>query len=237
VTLLTLPLARVDQASPRCRLLSIDVTGHSFDFLPGQAVMMGAHDAAVRRPFSIACSPERTMETHALELLIAMEGGSGDLAWASPGVLVDVEGPIGTFTFPSSLTQSRVLFVAGGTGIAPVRAMLDHVMRRHPAESISLLYSTRRSDEFAFVEELRAHERAGRLELHQTVTRDEDRMWGGRRGRIGKSHFETVLHEPKATLCFVCGPPSLVSESAATLKELGVPQELIRTDQWGKATG
>jgi len=199
--------------------------------------MVGTHGAAVRRPFSIACSPERAVETHVLELLIAMEGGSGDLGWAAPGALVDVEGPIGTFTFPSSLQQSRLLFVAGGTGIAPVRAMLDHVMRRYPAERISLLYSTRRSDEFAFVDELRAHERAGRLELHQTVTRDADTSWGGRRGRIGRSHFEAVLHDPKTTLCFVCGPPSLVSESAATLKELGVPDELIRTEGWGNVTG
>ena len=105
--------------------------------------MMGPHDGAVRRPFSIACSPERAAETRALELLIAMEGGSGDLTWATTGALVDVEGPIGTFTFPASLDQSRVLFVAGGTGIAPVRAMLDHALRRHPAERISLLYSTR----------------------------------------------------------------------------------------------
>ena len=237
MTFLTLPLARVDHASARSRLLSIDISGQTFDFLPGQAVMVGAHGAAVRRPFSIACSPERAVETHALELLIAMEGGSGDLGWATPGALVDVEGPIGTFTFPLSLQQSRVLFVAGGTGIAPVRAMLDHVMRRYPAERISLLYSTRRSDEFAFVDELRAHERAGRLELHQTVTRDADTSWGGRRGRIGRSHFEAVLHDPKTTLCFVCGPPSLVSESAATLKELGVPDELIRTEGWGNVTG
>jgi len=237
VTFLTLPLARVDHASARSRLLSIDFSGHTFNFLPGQAVMVGTHGAAVRRPFSIACSPERAVETHVLELLIAMEGGSGDLGWAAPGALVDVEGPIGTFTFPSSLQQSRLLFVAGGTGIAPVRAMLDHVMRRYPAERISLLYSTRRSDEFAFVDELRAHERAGRLELHQTVTRDADTSWGGRRGRIGRSHFEAVLHDPKTTLCFVCWPPSLVSESAATLKELGVPDELIRTEGWGNVTG
>jgi NAD(P)H-flavin reductase len=237
VTILTLPLARVEHASPRARLLSIDISGRAFDFLPGQAVMMGAHGAEVRRPFSIACSPDRAGETHALELLIALEGGSGDLRWATPGALVDVEGPIGTFTFPPSLQQSRVLFVAGGTGIAPVRAMLDHVIRRHPAEQISLLYSTRRSDEFAFVEELRAHERAGRLELHQTVTRDEDASWGGRRGRIGRSHFEAVLHDPNATLCFICGPPALVGESTATLRELGVPDALIRTENWGKATG
>ena len=197
---------------------------------------MAPHGATARRPFSIACSPERSKEIGALELLIAMEGGSEDLTWATPGALVDVEGPLGTFTFPSSLTQSRLLFVAGGTGIAPVRAMLDHALRCHPAEKVSLLYSTRRSDEFAFMDELRGHERTGRLELHPTVTRDPDTSWGERRGRIGRTHFEAVLHEPESTLCFVCGPPSLVSESAATLEELGVPVELIRTEGWGRPT-
>jgi len=236
VTLLTAPLARVDEASARSRLLAIDIGSHTFDYLPGQAVMMGPHGADVRRPFSIACSPERAAETHALELLIAMEGGSEDLRWARAGSLVDIEGPLGTFIFPASLDESRVLFVAGGTGIAPVRAMLDHALRRHPAEQISLLYSTRRSDEFAFIEELRAHERAGRLELHQTVTRDDSTSWDGRRGRIGRSHFEAVLHEPAKTLCFVCGPPSLVSESAATLLGLGVPSTSIRTESWGGPT-
>ena len=114
--------------------------------------------------------------------------------------------------------------------------MLDHALRRHPTGRISLLYSTRRSDEFAFIEELRAHERAGRLELHQTVTRDDSTSWGGTRGRIGRSHFEAVLHEPGKTLCFVCGPPSLVSESTAMLRELGVPPGLIRTEAWGGPT-
>jgi NAD(P)H-flavin reductase len=233
VTLLTAPLARVDEASARSRLLAIDISRHTFDYLPGQAVMMGPHGAHLRRPFSIACSPERAAETHVLELLIAMEGSSENLEWARTGTLVDIEGPLGTFTFPASLDQSRVLFVAGGTGIAPLRAMLDHALRRYPAERISLLYSTRRGDEFAFIEELRAHERAGRLELHQTVTRDESTSWDGKRGRIGRSHFEAVLHEPAKTICFVCGPPLLVSESTATLRELGVPAELIRTESWG----
>jgi ring-1,2-phenylacetyl-CoA epoxidase subunit PaaE len=236
VSFLTVPLARVDQASPRSRLLSLDISGHRFDYLAGQAVLMGPRGAALRRPFSIACSPERAAETHALELLIALEGGSEDLTWATSGALVDLEGPVGTFTFPRSLDESRLLFVAGGTGIAPVRAMLDHVLRRYPSRRVSLLYSTRRSDEFAFVDELRAHQRAGRLELHQTVTRDDSNAWDGKRGRIGRSHFEAVLHDPKTTLCFVCGPPSLVSDSAATLRELGVPDALIRSEAWGKAT-
>jgi ring-1,2-phenylacetyl-CoA epoxidase subunit PaaE len=233
VAFLTVPLARVDDVSSRARLLSININGHPFTYLAGQAVMVGPEGAAVRRPFSIACSPEHAAETQTLELLIAMEGGSEDLSWAKRGALVDVEGPMGTFTFPPTVDRSRLLFVAGGTGIAPVRAMLDHALRRHPAEKVSLLYSSRRGDEFAFVEELREHERAGRLELHQTVTREEDTTWGGRRGRIGRGHFESVLHEPGDTLCFVCGPPSLVSDAAATLRELGVPGESIRTEQWG----
>jgi ferredoxin-NADP reductase len=130
-----------------------------------------------------------------------------------------------------------VLFVAGGTGIAPVRAMLDHALRHHPAERISLLYSTRHRHEFAFMEEFRAHERSGRLELHPTVTRDDDAEWEGNRGRIGRSHFEAVLHDPASTLCFICGPVSLVNESAATLRELGVPERLIRAEGWEKPTG
>jgi NAD(P)H-flavin reductase len=237
VALLTVPLARVEKASPRLRLLSLDVSRQPFEYLAGQAVMMGPHGAAVRRPFSIACSPERAAETGTLELLIAMEGGSEDLQWAAAGALVDIDGPLGTFTFPATIDQSRLLFVAGGTGIAPVRAMLDHALRVHPAEKISVLYSTRRSDEFAFVDELRAHEREGRVELHQTVTRDDGTGWDGKRGRIGRGHFEAVLHEPASTLCFVCGPSSLVNESTATLRELGVPDALIRTEGWGKTTG
>ena len=233
MALLTVPLARVDEASPRLRLLSIDISGHRFDYLAGQAVLMGPHDGMTRRPFSIASSPERAAETQIIELLIALEGASEDLGWASAGTLVDVEGPVGTFTFPDVVEQSRLLFIAGGTGIAPVRAMLDHVLRGPLSEKISLLYSARRSDEFAFIDELRGHERAGRLELHQTVTRDESTAWDGRRGRISRSHFQVVLHDPASTLCFICGPSSLVDESAATLRELGVPDPLIRTEGWG----
>ena len=237
VALLTVPLARVDGGSPRSRLLSIDITGHQFEYIAGQAVLMGPRGATALRPFSIACSPERAAEMHTIELLIAMEGGSEDLQWALPGALVDIDGPVGTFTFPETIDQPRLLFVAGGTGIAPVRAMLDHALRVHPAKGISLLYSARRSDEFAFVEEFRAHQRNGRVELHQTVTRDDSTMWDGQRGRIGRSHFEAVLHAPASTLCFICGPTSLVRDSAATLRDLGVPEALIRTDEWEKPKG
>jgi NAD(P)H-flavin reductase len=199
--------------------------------------MAAPHGHYERRPYSIACSPERAGETGRLELLVALEQGGepgSHLSDVRAGELLDVEGPLGQFTFPDEPREKRVLFVAGGTGIAPLRAMLDHALRREDAPLISVLYSARRSDEFAFIDELRAHARRGLIELHQTVTRDESTAWAGGRGRIGRAHFQSVLHEPASTLCFVCGPPLLVTESVATLSALGVPQPLIRTEQWGK---
>ncbi len=233
--LVTAPLLEVAAATPRSRLVAIDLHSHAFEFLAGQAVVIGTHGQDQRRPYSIACSPERAGETSRLELLIALEdnGEMGPhLASVTPGTLVDIVGPLGTFTFPVRPAQQRLLFVAGGTGIAPLRSMIDHALRTNPHHQVSVLYSARRVDEFAFIDELREHESDGHIELHQTVTRDETATWAGGRGRIGKSHFEAVLHEPAATLCFVCGPRAMVGEAVATLELLGVPAGLIRTEAW-----
>lgn len=232
-----MPIVDILSATPRSRLVRFDLRGQTLSFAPGQAVMVGAHAQADRRPYSIASSPEQTLETGCLELLVSMEndGSLGaNFGGAARGTLVDVEGPIGGFTLPTHARDSRLLFVAGGAGIAPLRAMLDHLLRAGPAYRPSLLYSARRADEFAFIDELRAHSDAGLLELHQTATRDDSPSWIGRRGRVGQAHFEALLHEPAATLCFVCGPDAFVKESVATITALGVPEAQIRTDSWGR---
>jgi NAD(P)H-flavin reductase len=235
VSVATVPLLHVAPATPRSRLLTIDIRGTRFDFLAGQAVLVAEHGQTDRRPYSIACSPERAAQTGQLELLIALESNGTlgpHLPHPHPGTLVDVEGPLGTFVFPEQPDQPHLLFVAGGTGISPLRAMIDHAMRRHATHDVSLLYSARRGDEFAFIDELRQHAEEGRITLHQTVTRDGGDGWSGGRGRIGRAHFESVVREPGATLCFVCGPRTMVAESIATLQALGVPDAAIRTEGW-----
>ena len=230
---MTVPVLSVEAITPRTRLVTLDLRGHALAFDPGQAVMVGPRGDRVRRPYSIACSPEQAGDTCRLELLIAVDADATSDFGFRPGASLDIEGPVGTFTLPTDAAAGWMLFVAGGTGIAPLRSMLDHLLRKHRGQRISLLYSARSGDEFAFIRELEDHVRAGVLELHQTVTRDDTR-WAGRRGRIGRDHFKAVVHEPADTLCFVCGPSSLVDESVATLKGLGVPETKIRTESWGK---
>ncbi len=236
MAVVTVPLLQVAPATPRSRLLAADFRNKPFDFLPGHAVLVAGHGEATRRPYSIACSPERAIETGRLEFLIALDSDGeigSPLPLLSPGALLDIEGPLGTFVFPAQPEQQHLLFIAGGTGISPLRAMMDHALRQHPSRAVSVLYSARRGDEFAFIDELRQHAAAGRIELHQTVTRDEGGTWSGGRGRIGRAHFESAMRHPDSTLCFVCGPRAMVSESVAVLQALGVPESAIRTEGWG----
>lgn len=233
--LVTVPLVRVAPETPRSVLLTLEPPNPPISFRAGQAVVVGCHGQPERRPYSIANSPEQAAEGP-LELLVGINASGSPgahLADLAPGVALDIEGPLGSFTFPERLTYPNVLFIAGGAGIAPLRSMLDHAHRAHPEAHLALLYSARRSDEFAFIEEFRRLEATGQVDLHQTVTRT-DGQWEGRRGRIGRSHFEAVMTAPASTLCFVCGPTAMVRESVATLESLGVPAAQIQTERWAR---
>ncbi len=231
--LLTLPLREVLPATPRARIARIQLDGQAFDYAPGQAVAVGNHGHEKRRPYSIAAAPEDARRDGWLELLVGVnaEGTPGAHLTLEPGQWVDVEGPLGSFTFPETPEERRFVFIAGGTGIAPLRAMLRRALTL-PHRNIGLFYSVRTPDEFAYESELRGLAEAGDIELRQTVTRATDTDWTGPRGRLKREALEELVHDP-ATLCFICGPPTLVDEMPKILADLGIPPERIRIEEWG----
>jgi ferredoxin-NADP reductase len=230
--LLTLAIREVIPATPRARIVRLELGGAVFEYAAGQAVLVGAAGGP-KRPYSVAASPEEARREGCLELLVGVDahGTPGPHLTLERGRVVDVNGPLGTFTFPAAPAERRFVFIAGGTGIAPLRAMLHHGLAI-PHEEIGLLYSARTPDEFAYEDELRALAHDGRIELRQTVTRPVGDGWSGARGRIGRAFVEPLVHDP-ATLCFICGPPALVAEMPAILTELGIDRSRIRVEQWG----
>jgi len=230
--LLTLPIREVLTATPRARIVRLDLDGHAFHYVPGQAVFVGLPDGPTRKPYSLAAAPEDSRRERSLELLVGVdaEGRPGPHLTLEPGAALDVDGPYGGFTFPSAPAEHRFVFIAGGTGIAPLRAMLHHALAL-PQARIGLFYSARTPDEFAYEEEFRLLADAHRIELRQTVTRAADEDWSGARGRIDRAALAGLVHDP-ATLCFVCGPPALVDEMPRLLEELGVPRARIKVEEW-----
>lgn len=231
--MLTLPLREVIASTPRARIARLDLDDHRFEYAPGQAVSIASHGHDRRRPYSIASAPEDTQREGYFELLIGVDadGSAGPHLALDPGTLVDVEGPLGSFTFPPDPEERRFIFIAGGTGIAPLRAMLRHALVV-PHRNIGLFYSARTPDEFAFERELRELADAGEIELRQTVTRATDSDWSGPRGRLDRQALAELVHDP-ATLCFVCGPPALVDEMPKILAELGIPRARVKIEEWG----
>jgi glycine betaine catabolism B len=229
----TLPLREVIASTPRARVARLNLDDQRFEYAPGQAVSIASHGLEKRRPYSIASAPEDAQREGYLELLIGVDadGNPGPHLTLDPGTLVDVEGPLGTFTFPADPEERRFVFIAGGTGIAPLRAMLRHALVV-PHRNIGLFYSARTPDEFAFEDELRRLAEAGEIELRQTVTRATDTGWSGPRGRLDREALAELVHDP-ATLCFVCGPPALVDEMPKILTDLGIPRARIKIEEWG----
>jgi ferredoxin-NADP reductase len=231
--LITRPIREVLPATRRARTVRIDLGRTPFPYLPGQAVLVASHGGERRRPYSIAIAPEESEREDCLELLVGVdaEGNAGShLSSLDRGVLLDIEGPVGRFTFPMNPAERRFLFIAGGTGISPLRAMLHHALHT-PHEKIGLLFSARTGADFAYEGEFRDLAKRRAIELQLRVTRDAEREdWPGSRGRIGRDDLAPLVHG-QATLCFVCGPAALVEEIPALLEALGVPAHRIKTEE------
>ena len=225
-------LRHVARATPRTRLLHLDLGDQGFSFRAGQAVVAGLADRATRAAYSIA-SPPAAAARGLLELLVPSEGAFGESGLDPAeliGQAVAIEGPFGTFGVPADAEHAPLLLVAGGTGIAPLRSVaLDRAGRGRPSD-VTLVYSARTADEFAFDDELRTLASKGRVTLHQTVTRDERVAWPGRAGRVDESLLRSAWHGPDVW-CLVCGPTAFVQTVTETLMRLGVAEARIATER------
>jgi len=226
---LTLPIREVLEATPRARIVRLDLGDRAFDYDAGQAVLIAPHGDPRRVPYSIASAPEDARRDRMLELLVGADPSESPCFVPIVGALVDVEGPLGAFTFPALPEVRRFLFIAGGTGIAPLRAMLRHALAAS-YDSVGVFYSARTPDDFAYAAELRALAEAGRIELRQTITRSTTADWTGVRGRLTRDTLADLVHDT-ATLCFVCGPPSLVDEVPRLLEGMGIERTRIRIEE------
>src|SRR5262245_35857738 len=195
---------------------------------------MLARNGAEAVPYSIASAPEEAAARGWLEFLIKVDptarfGAAVDTL--RRGSIVSVDGPVGSFVFPDAPSERRFLFVAGGTGIAPLRAMIRHVAAAHVPGTVRLLYAARAKNEFAYAPEMRALARRGVLQLSLTLTRESPARWRHGRGRPGIELLRPLVDDPE-TLCFLCGPPGMVAELSDALIALGVDPARIRSEAY-----
>jgi ferredoxin-NADP reductase len=234
VAVLTSQITRVRIETPRSRVVGVRRPEGLPPFQAGQYLSLGDHGQPARKPYSIVSSPAETARSGDLEFLIQVgdaESPGPHLARIEAGRWLDVEGPDGSFVMPEGVRPRSVVLIGGGTGIAPLRAMLADLLDREPGVRVAVLQSARTPDELCYATELRALAAKGRIVLVETVTRDAPTSWRGRRGRVDDAAIEAIVDSPDAW-CFVCGPDSLVEGVPRLLEQAGVPAGRIRTEHW-----
>ncbi len=209
----------------RVATLTLDVpdwpghrAGHHAD------LRLTAEDGTVaQRPYSIASAPEDP----ALEMSVArLEGGDVSpylTGEARPGDQFELRGPVGSaFTWHVE-DGGPLLLVAGGAGLAPLRAMVRHRIATGAATDVRLVVSARTEADLLYRDELAGWEAAG-VTLDVTLTRAEP---------FRRVDAAMLAAAGRAGHVFVCGPTAFAEAAAEHLLDLGHDAARIRVERFG----
>ncbi|HRO57701.1 MAG TPA: FAD-dependent oxidoreductase [Burkholderiaceae bacterium] len=209
-----------------------------FAFEPGQAidlVLPGATPAEsqdARHTFSIVSAPFET------ELVVATRMRDSVFKRTLKGLPIGsplaLEGPFGSLTLHRDRGRPAVL-IAGGIGITPFISMLRQAAHERWPQRLLLLYSNRRPEDAAFLDELQELDRrseAFRLVATMTQAGDIRVPWEGRTGPIDARLIGDVVAGLPAPVYYVAGPPGLVESICDSLSDAGIDGDDVRSEDF-----
>jgi predicted ferric reductase len=209
-------------------IVSVLISGRDFDRLraePGQFFRWRFLTRELwwqSHPYSLSAMPQPDL----MRITVKARGDhSGSLANLRPGTRIIAEGPYGAFT--PSLTGRRVLFIAGGVGITPIRAMFAALPRRMSG-GITLLYRASHPRDVVFSRELNAIASDRQAALHYLI---------GSRGELGydpldADHLQQTVPGLHRYEAYVCGPTGMTQAAVNSLVAAGVPRRRIHHESF-----
>ncbi|MCC6791193.1 MAG: oxidoreductase, partial [Thermomicrobiales bacterium] len=148
-------------------------------------------------------------------------------------------GPIGGHFIWDPGDGGPLLLIGGGSGVAPLMAMIRHRAAAGSHVPVRLLLSARTIDDLFYRDELiRLADNDPTLEVIVTLTRVQPDGWRGFSRRIDALMLSEVAWPPaRQPRCYVCGPTPLVETVASTLVALGHDPARIKTERFGPSGG
>ncbi len=197
----------------------------NFSFLPGQFVqfLIPGAEGSVARSYSIVSLPDQSELRFCLKILPDGKA-SAFFAMIAPGTAVSFTAAAGRFVCEDHHSP-RKYFVATGTGIAPIMAMLGGRLAK-PAidERLELLFGVRSEGDLFWTNEINAWGQTAPLFKHQLVLSQPERpeQWDGLHGRV----TEHLTIDPAGDY-YICGSVEMVKDVRTKLVAGGVPMKQI----------
>ena len=199
-----------------------------FTWAAGQhLVVVRGQGQALFLPYSIATAndPKKAGE---FALAVAIHAGAEVMDTLPLGAELEVEGPMGTFTWQPAPSPAALL-VGVGTGIAPLHALVEEELGRASETRLLLLAGHREPEDVLFVDDFaRLAAQHARFHFIPTLSGGGP-TWLGRRGRVQAQITEAVSSLAPLD-AYVCGRSEMVNEVVRSLIAHGVPEARIRSE-------
>ena len=226
---LSLVITRVRPQGPNIRsfeLMPADAPdAHGVPFISGQVAMLRVSGEEPAY-FAFASAPE----DRELEILVKRTvGASLNLFEMTEGARVELLDVAG-HGFDLDRQKGRdLVFVAMGTGVAPLRSALRHVLnRKTDFGQLVVLYGARTPDDFCYRDETQTWEDAG-VELRQVISRPDGHDWSGPTGYV-QTLLDHVLPDLKSPVALVCGSSEMIEQTRDRLQQMGFAPDAILTN-------
>lgn len=227
-------LEKAFDLAPRTRGLRFRVSGgKTLDFKAGQHLKLFASEGAKPMYYSIA-SPPRLKD--AFELCVTRVAGGAKASefmhLLPEGSELKAEGPLGTFTLPDGEPPRDAVFVATGSGIAPLRSMILDLLDRGATRSVRLLFGVRTEQDILYRAEWDTLEKmCPNFKARFILSRPEG-VWTGNKGYVQDQLRGDFVPEPREADYYVCGVSKMVSEVKEALKGLGVDEARVHHERY-----
>jgi predicted ferric reductase len=177
----------------------------------------------VSHPFSLSAAPSEDR----LRITVKAVGSFTErLAALRPGTRVLSSGPFGSFT-AAARRRRKVLLIAGGIGVSPVRALLEEL---HPAPGdITVAYRVLAPSDLVLREELEALAADRGATLHCFVGDHADPASAR---LLSPEHLLELLPDLSSHDVFLCGPPAMTAAVEESLRRTAVPRRQIHVERF-----
>lgn len=190
------------------------------------------------RSYSFASAPSSQPTASTVDFFVRKVEGGAFTEWlfaqGRPGCELELRGPYGDFYLRPG--DRPLLCIAGGSGLAPIRAMLQQAVaegRTH--RDLVFVFGARTQSDLYGSADLEHVARAwqGRFQSVPVLSSEPaDSAWGGRRGLIPPLMGELVTQELAAHDVYLCGPPAMIDACLEVLAARGVSAEHIHFDKF-----
>lgn len=198
---------------------------HGVYFVPGQVAVLSVPGEAPAY-FAFASAPE----DRELEVLVKQKVGASNLIFEMQrGEKIELLEVAGHGFDLDERKGEDLVFVAMGTGVAPLRSALRHVLKRKDDfGQLVVLYGARTPDDFCYRDETEGWKDAG-VELRQVISKPDGHDWSGPTGYV-QSLLDHVLPDLKSPVALICGSLEMMEQTRDRLAQMGFRSEDILTN-------